>query len=70
MIVKKLYVARDKDGDLYLYLGGKPVKCYYNGKLERWASGDSDCRISNNMFPDVKWEDEEPTEVTLTKLNK
>ena len=44
-----MYIARDKDGDLYLYKK-QPVK--YS---------------ESSLFPEVKWEDEEPTEVELVK---
>lgn len=59
-----MWIARDKDGDLFLY-GDKPYK-YHNG----WRT-DIDKKmfvitwIPPYMFPEVKWEDEEPTEVEL-----
>lgn len=59
-----MYVVRDEDGDLYLYME-KPIKgnrCWvpkYNDnkffKIHCW------------LFPRVSWEDEEPTEVELVK---
>lgn len=54
----KLWVARDKDCELYLFTK-KPNKI-----KKVWATGDctTDCvRIDSDSFPDVQWEDEEPT---------
>lgn len=57
----RMWVARDKDGSLSLY-SEKPPK----GKrgwgyeyMEKLRPLDSD------LFPSVKWEDSEPTRVTL-----
>ena len=61
-----MYVARDKDGDLYFYRE-KPVKCK---NRENWTatSGYADFyKIDASLFPKVSWEDEEPTEVELVK---
>lgn len=62
-----MWVARDKDGGLCLY-HNRPVKDtpYSN----YWQMNDTDDFIvftwlPSSMFPEVKWEDEEPTEVEL-----
>lgn len=65
-----MYVARDKDGVLCVFFK-KPVK---SDIWERWQS----CRdyphdyfkLDSSLFPEVKWEDEEPTEVKLVKKEK
>lgn len=54
----KLYVARDKDGSLWLY-NSLPIKehaVWFNTTY---------MRLDTNLFPDVKWENGEPTEVEL-----
>lgn len=59
----KLYLARDKRGYLYIHVGDKPFK--YG---EHWLSLNEDNNrmlINSDTFPEVKWEDEEPTEVEL-----
>ena len=58
----KAFIARDKDGDLYIYTKGKPYKCAFV-----WSTGNPICaaKIDNNIFPEIKWEDKEPTEVTI-----
>ena len=51
------WVARDKDGRVFFYTE-KPRKIneIWDGGLLRFPQ----------IFPQVKWEDEEPTEVELT----
>lgn len=58
----KAFVARDKDGMLFLYLK-KPVKM-----SEQWSHFyNLDFLIlDDRLFPEVKWEDEEATELTFT----
>ena len=58
----KAWVARDKDGMLYLYLA-KPRK-----HQSKWLPNIrfNFIELSRDSFPEVKWVDEEPTEVTIT----
>ena len=66
-----MYVTRDKDGTLYLFRV-KPLKNLSNGT---WEAQDfdlyelivSDSGWDDWMFSEVKWEDEEPTEIQLVK---
>ena len=57
----KLWVARDKSGELFAYNSKPKLECY----LGFWYS-DLNCMgtISKNLFPELKWEDE-PIEVEL-----
>ena len=57
----KLYVARDKNGMLYLYTDEaiKRDDCWICSYSENMVE------IDNKLFPNVKWEDNEPTEVEL-----
>lgn len=64
------YVARDKNGDIYLYLG-KPRRCSYNfvnlyGALGTFANESffEDFGLNPDDFKNLKWEDE-PVEVFL-----
>lgn len=56
------WVARDKNG----------VVCIYEHKPEKgfdfWGSREPPifAAVRENIFPNVKWEDKEPTEVELT----
>lgn len=56
----KLWVARDCNGELYLY-NEKPE--YYNN-LEVWFIGGICSKLDNNFLPNLTWEDE-PIEVEL-----
>ena len=56
------WVARDEDGMLYLYFA-KPRK-YQSEWLPNIRPDYFE--IDRNLFPEVKWEDEEPTELTFT----
>lgn len=64
--VLKAWVARDKDGMLYLYLA-KPRK-----SQSKWLPNIrfEFIELSRESFHEVKWEDEEPTELTFTVKNK
>ena len=60
----KLWVARDKSGELFAYNSKPKLECY----LGFWYS-DLNCMgsISGNFFPELKWEDE-PIEVELRSV--
>lgn len=62
-----MWVARDKNEDLYLHRN----KPYKHSLLGEWRDVD-DCGvllIDPGLFPSVKWEDVEPTEVVLMLKN-
>ena len=62
----KVWIARDEDEVLYAYLM-RPHK--NKSKLSWLPDSDDDYWIrlgSYNIFPSVKWEDEEPTEAYIT----
>lgn len=56
----KLWVARDKNGELYLY-NEKPER--YNDS-EVWCACGICSKLDNNLFPGLKFEDK-PVEVVL-----
>lgn len=61
-----MWIARDKYGDLYIY-ENKPIKiegCYWKDPI----SPNKLCQIDRNIFPEVKWEDEEPRELILKPI--
>ena len=58
------WVARDEDGSLFLYIV-KPRK-----SQSKWMPDGSSglielIELSRESFPEVKWEDEEPTKVKI-----
>lgn len=57
----KLYIARDEDGYLALY-SKKPAK-----SVSVWRTDVSgqEMMLPEDEFPEVRWEDKEPTEVEL-----
>jgi hypothetical protein len=52
------WVARDKDGRIYVCTS-EPWKLD-----DQWVTSDNG--IDKNKFPQIKWEDKEPTKVELT----
>ena len=61
MSMKDIWVARDKDGSLFLYVNQKPSKeeTIWNDYYGRYIE------IDGSLFPEVQWSDEEPTKVRL-----
>lgn len=62
-----MYVARDKDGILGIYIN-KPVKA-----IDSWSpltANEDYCVIKTDLFPEVKWSDEEPRELVLKPINE
>ena len=60
-IAREMWIARDSDNFLYLYIGTKPDK---NDFI--WNSLSADViRLDSSLFPEVQWTDEEPTKVKL-----
>lgn len=57
-----MWIARDRNKSLWLYIGDKPYKDLTN---ECWNNLGINRSIDPKLFPKVKWEDEEPTEVEL-----
>jgi len=65
------FVVRNEDGMLNLVMGATPYKLNIHGN-GYWAIPDNQIEncyieeIQNDKFPQVKWEDAEPTKVELT----
>ena len=56
------YIARDKDGRLYLYTSN-PQKDQFSGEWELRDNKGRSFLINDRLFPEVKWEDEKPKKV-------
>ena len=54
------WVARDKDGKIYLYRY-KPIKDKFV-----WYSPGFSFVLASASFPEIKWSDDEPTKVKIT----
>ena len=64
----KAFIARDLDGSLYLYTSNTPIKA-----AEGWVPSSKLGNLSSlnwKLFPDVKWDDKEPTEINIEIVNK
>jgi len=57
----KLWLARDKDGELIIHIN-KPFK-----KLDYWKSDDDCMAIPDTIenLPEIKWSDDVPIEVKM-----
>lgn len=58
----KVWIARDKDGDLYVY----PNIVSKNECIWSQGSDLNSMELRSDRFPSVKWEDDEPTEAYIT----
>lgn len=63
-------IARDKDGSLSIYFGKKPYKGKYAWSFYDHLSMNFADIPDKNLFPEIKWEDEEPTEVEIKIVYK
>ena len=64
----KAFLARDCNGKLFLYIPNPPIKL----KREWMTKHTSDIisHIHKDLFPEVKWDDKEPTEINIEIVNK
>ena len=63
----KVWIARDKDGDLFIY-SSAPFKgeCIWSPQ----STNINTMELKSDKFPTVKWEDDEPTEAYITLANE
>lgn len=65
----KAFLARDLNGSLYIYINGKLRKHVdtgtWNFDLAKSKGRASFTSLNKDLFPEVKWEDESPTEVEI-----
>lgn len=60
----RMWIARDKNDCLFLYKS-KPIKNLELNSLQ-WETAHLDALIlDSDLFPSVKWEDNEPTKVII-----
>ena len=62
---QKMWLTRDKDGGIAISKN-KPFK---DEREELWTVGGQYVYLPDNWFPEVKWEDKEPTKVKFI-INK
>ena len=56
----KVWLARDKNGELWVY----PIVPFIDGDI--WYCDEPITQLDSSLFPSVKWEDAEPTEAYIT----
>ena len=57
----KAWVARDKDGSLYMYTAKpKKISDYWNAPEFGYM------KLDDSLFPEVQWSEEEPKEIKLS----
>ena len=64
----KAFLARDSNGLIFLYHPNPPIK-----EKKIWIKAfrtDTLSAINKDLFSEVKWEDEEPTEINIEIVNK
>lgn len=66
-MVKTLWIARDKDGWLYMY-EHKPIKARESFYYDEESVDGYVCKFQEDFLPEITWENS-PMEVEL-KLNK
>lgn len=59
------WIARDKSGELWAYIS-KPIKVSDQYLWVHKDSIDYTIKLNDDNFPQIKWEDEEPTEAEIT----
>ena len=57
-----MWIARDKSISLYLF----EDKPYKNTDYNEWLSNGESYSLDSSLFPEVQWDDEEPTEIEIT----
>ena len=63
---QEMWLARDEDGSLFLYIGNIPIK----NRLDNvWIAQEllvtGIVQLDKDLFPEVQWSDDEPTKVKL-----
>ena len=63
LIMEQMWLARDKNNDLYIFIDEVPPK----KKREKWTGRtfSTIIEIPKRHFPEVQWSDDEPTKVKL-----
>ena len=63
---QEMWLARDKDDSLFLYIGGIPKKSRLDNLLIAKELRITDAmQLDKDLFPEVRWSDDEPTKVKL-----
>ena len=62
----EMWLARDKNSGLFLYIGSKPTKDSNEWNVQELSTIRTRAiELNKDSFPEVKWSDDEPTKVKL-----
>ena len=61
----EVWLARDRNGKLYLYRG-RPLRIGNIWRTDDSIAGIGFLRFENELFPEVQWSDKKPTKVKIT----
>ena len=62
----EIWLARDKNSDLFLYIGSEPTKDSNEWNVQELSTIRTRViELNKDSFPEVKWSDNEPTKVKL-----
>lgn len=53
-----MFVARDKNNEIHLFIEGEPVRMELNSESNFWINPDNNndrIKLSSDMFPEVTW---------------
>ena len=65
-----MWIARDKNGSLYVFVS-RPYKNYKTLSWDKTGGYDEEVMsIDSDLYPEVKWKDEEPRELILKPVNE
>ena len=59
---EEMWLARNDDERLWLIIGSKPIKYKFMWGNFTWENS---IELDEDLFPEVKWSDNEPTKVQL-----
>ena len=63
---QEMWLTRDKDDSLFLYIGGIPKKNRLDNEwIAKELSITDAMLLDKDLFPEVQWSDSEPTKVKL-----
>lgn len=66
-MLRKMWIARDKSGSLWLFTT-KPFKYKSNNykSIGFWTTNREEyIQLPKSMYPEIKWEDKQPTKVLI-----
>ena len=70
MILSIVITYLGKLSATFLYAPNSPIRFTHSREWIAECKSDTVSSIDQDLFPEVKWEDEEPTEINIEIVNK